>query len=562
MSEQEFASIVSDHGGGAVQQVGQGLKSTPELDELKQTARQGLEQIVIDELGPVISRFIEQTQATLLRPDTASHNPAETKRNAELARKLKQQAQEWHGHLLNQVRERVFAGAASDQDAEHAEAERANASLIAMAKALLIAETKYFKKIAEIDARMNRVRLIVDLGVDNKAIAPTGLHQALVATADDLKWPPQSRKLLYACFENHVVNQLETLYERLLVEVRRIGQRAAQLIVESTFDLTQLENDAESTQDLTEAPRQWMSPPKDAASIPANVDGKTQAMLTRLALQDEGEGYSDGLLAADLLALMDRRPLPGLSQEDGDFSVQRTSLAGHFLNEVTADPLVDKSDVTQHEPLRMPLVKSAIADSTIFTDAAHPLAGLIDDHLTRAARHRLKDAAAAQEMEDQLSEVLSLFELAPDFVRESMSGVKPLEDDQIQRFYELQRQQAAQRRQFVINEAKRLVAEELERSCFARNVPAPAQRFLEKAWSALLTQRLLKFGASAPQWKAAIEKTDRLIEFLEERDRTAKPSPEWIALIKSMCDDLIAGGLPADQRGNIIKLLEAARQSR
>ncbi|MGJ8670365.1 MAG: DUF1631 family protein [Oceanococcus sp.] len=536
------------------------LKGSPELDRLKSDALEQLRGLVARELSPVLTRFIEQTQVLLLRPDSADHNNADIRKNAEVARKMKQQAEQWKAGLLRHIEQRVFHAEAAPNFADHSETERANASLIAMAKALLIAETKYFKRIAEIDARMNRVRLIVDLGIDNKALAPTGLHQALVATADDMDWPRGARKLLYSSFEANVINQLDPLYDCLVEASRGIGREAAQLIVESTFDLSDLD-ETEQEQKAQQEPRQWMSVPKEAHSLPAAVDGKTTAMLTTLALQDEGEGYSDGLLAADLLALMDRRPLPGLTGESGDLSVQRTSLAGHFLNEVTADPMVDKTNKAQHEPLRMPLVKSAIADSTMFTDVSHPLSSLIDDHLTRAARHRLQNVEEAQEMEDSLGEVLSLFELAPDFVRESMSQVQPLQDDQIERFYELQRQQAGQRREFVINEAKRLVAEELERSCFARNVPAPAQRFLQKAWSALLTQRLLKFGASAAQWKAGIQKMDALIELLEERDPASRPTPDWVNLIKGMAEDLVKGGLPVDQRGNIIKMLEAARKT-
>lgn len=536
------------------------LQGSPEFERLKDEAGTTLREIVAQQLAPLLAGFVDQTQNALKHPSSADHNAADIRKNAELARKLKQQTSEWTASLLRQVEERVFPATDNSASTDRAENERANASLIAMAKALLIAETKYFKRIAEVDARMNRVRLIVDLGIDTKALAPTGLHQALVATAEEMRWPREARKLLYNSFDTHVIGQLDALYDQLLASVRKIGQQAAQLVVESTFDLTHLEEEEQSGAQA--GTRGWMSPPEGASQVPVDVDGKTQAMLTRMALQDEGEGYSDGLLAADLLALMDRRPLPGISCDDGDYSVQRTSLAGHFLNEVTNDPLVDKSKKAEHEPLRMPLVKSAIADSSVFTDASHPLANLIDDHLTRAARHRLQNVEEAQQIEDSLAEILSLFELAPDFVRESMVGVKPLQDDQIQRFYELQRKQAEQRREFVINEAKRLVAEEVERSCFARNVPAPATRFLEKAWSALLTQRLLKFGASDARWQDGIDKMDQLINLLEERDPTARPEAAWVDLIKALSDELVQGGLPAEQRSNIIKLLEAARKTR
>ena len=534
------------------------LQGREDLSALANSAREQLRKILREELRVLLAGFVDKTAASLLKPASADHNPADARKNSDLARKLKQNASIWCDTLQNQVEGRLFmveGSADARKQPEHNG--RANANLIAVAKALLIAETRYFKKIAEIDARFNRVRLIMSLSIDNKAVAPTGLHQALEQTADKLDWPQAGRKVLYSSFEVHVIGNLERLYERMLQLFRKVGSEAAQLVVESTFDLSQIEEDSAAADQAQSQPKNWMQPPGEIS----DVDGKTTAMLTRLALESDGEGYTDGLLAADLLALMDKRPLPGISYESGLISVQRTSLAGHFLNEVKADPLLSRDMEAQHEPLRMPLVKSAIADNSVFTDASHPLASLIDEHMTKAARHRLVNAEEAQEMQDSLARVLEMFDLSPDFVRESMAKAEPLKDEQIERFYALQRKQAAQRREFVISEARRVVARELERSTFARDVPAPAKRFLEKAWSALLTQRLLKYGASNPIWQDGIDKTDQLIDLLEARDPAAKPPREWVELIRSMIDELIKGGLPAEQRGNILKMLEAARKT-
>ena len=538
------------------------LKGRQDLINQAATAKQRLGGIIHAELKPLFARFVDKTQEQLLRPATANHNTADERKNAELARKMKNHAATWCEELLAQVERRVFMQGDGKAAGDDQDSERANASLIAMAKALLIAETKYFKRIAELDARMNRVRLIMDLSVDTKSLAPTGLHQALVQVGDKLEWPKPSSALLYSCFEVHVIANLEHLYDQLLAAMRDIGRDAAQAVVESTFDVTALVEESEREDGaarLAEIRRDWMKPP----SSKLEVDSQTASMLTRLALEDsgDGEGYSDGLLAADLLALMDKRPLPGISHESAAHSVERTSLAGHFLNQVKADPMVEKSKGFSHESLRMALVKSAITDNSLLTDASHPLASLIDEHMTRAARHRLKNVEEAQDIEDSLSKVLSLFDLSPDFVRESMAKTEPLKDDQIERFYALQRQQAAQRKEFVINEAKRIAAEEIERCCFARDVPAPAQRFLQKAWGALLTQRLLKYGASDEIWLRSIAEADELVDLLEARDGKAPPPPEWVKLIKAMADDLVKSGLPAEQRGNIIRMLEAARKS-
>ncbi len=520
-----------------------GLQGREDLQKLSVRAEGELREIVHDQATRLFGSYLGEAVKALTKADD--------RKTQDMGRSLKQHERDWVQAYIGQLENRLFLARADDED-EAAQDDRASVGLIAMAKALLLAETQYFKVIAEIDARLNRIRLIMDLQINSKALAPTGLHQAMLRTLDQMRWPASGRDQVFMSFERHFISKLEPLYQSVVECLREIGSEAAKLVVNTAMESAAPETPAEQR-----AKEKWMQPPDDQLE----VDDTTAAMLTRLALEGDGDGYTDGLLAADLLALMDKRPLPGIAKERGWVPVQRTSLAGHFLNEVKSDPTVRNHEADKHESLRMPLVKSALADSSVFTDASHPLASLIDEHMTKAARHRLQNRQESEQMADSLHDILAMFDLAPDFVRESMSTAEPLEDAQIQRFYELQRKQAAQRREFVIGEAKRIVAEEIERSSFARDVPPPAQRFLTKVWAALMTQRLLKFGASDDRWNDSIDKMDQLIDMLESRNPKDKPPDEWVNLIKHMCDDLTKGGLPATQKAAVLKMLEAARKS-
>ncbi len=528
-----------------------GTRTEPSLLDMAAQADAQLLSTVRAELGALFDHFVGATQAELASSHGSALAANGSPKNKELARSLKQQAHDWQRSFMAQLEARLCA-ADADLDFQATPGnDRVSAGLMAMAKALLLAETQYFKLITEIDARLNRIRLILALHFDARVLGPTGLHQVLERSADEMGWSVANRRVLMNNFERHFVVGLEPLYLKLLAELKEIGSKAATWIVDHQSV------QPETAERKPARPSNWMQPPSDKHA----VDSDTTAMLTHLALSNDGDGYTDGLLAADLLALMDRRPLPGLTQEQGQISVQKTGLAGHFLNQVKADPMVPQAQDAQHETLRMPLVKSALADSSVFTDATHPLASLIDEHMTRAARQRLIDPAQADQMSESLNEILSLFDLAPDFVRDSMASAVPLEDGQIARFYELQREQAAQRREFVISEAKLMVAEEVERSTFCRSVPAPARRFLSHTWGALLTQRLLKYGAAHGLWRDGIDKMDQLVDLLEARDPGQRPPKEWVALIRSMLGDLVQAGLPSEKRGQLIAVLEAARKT-
>ncbi len=512
------------------------------LSALAARAEAEIRDIVGQELARLFAGFMDLARQKIKTKKLAN--------GAELERTLAQRRQEWLARYVEAVQGLLPLQAGADERVDDLADLRASAGLVAMAKALLLAETQYFKLVAEINARLNRIALLVELPLDLRILAPSGLYRTMLGQVEDLRWPNAGQEVLLSSFEQAVIAQLEPMYRRLIASLKGIGQEAAEKVVEAPIPRTRAPVARRDS-------KTWMQPPKDQLK----VDDETTDMLTRLALQGDGDGdgYTDGLLATDLLALMDKRPLPGIAKEQGWVPLQRTSLAGHFLNEVKADPVVNRADDARHEDLRMPLVKSAIADASIFTDSSHPLASLIDEHMTKAAKHRLQNAEESSQMMDSLNESLSLFDLAPDFVRESMASARPLQDEQIQRFYELQREQAEQRRAFVVDEARRIVAEEIERSSFARPLPPSAKRFLDRVWAALLTQRLLRFGASDARWSQAIDKMDRLIDLLEARRPKQPPGPEWLELIKSMWADLAAAGLPVDQKMPVLKMLEAAR---
>lgn len=518
-----------------------------EESDRTQAATQALRHHVELAVGELFDSFIDELGTALDGP--AGKNLDERTRS-ELTRLARVKKKDWTATFVAYIDQRLLGNtpAGDIADATHS---AQSAQTIATAKALLLAETRYFKLITELDARLNRLRLMLAVPIYASGLAPVSLFQALTVTAKGISWPTRHDRPLFEAFDGRFICRLQPVYELLLAEIKRITTQAAQ----------------------TAKPRPAPPPPPTARPKPAaermqppadqhQVDPQTAAMLNRFAVDSDGEGYTDGLLAADLLALMDHRPLPGISEEQLNINLQRMSLAGHYLNEVTVDPLVPADLRPEHESLRLPLVKSALVDASVFTADSHPLRSMIDELMLRSATLRLADDPESRRVTELLQEVLSQFDLAPDFVRDAMATSEPLEDSQVQRFFELQRQQAEQRKQFVINEAKRMVAEELERCSFGRDLPPHGKQFIDKAWSTLLTKRLLQHGASHDSWSDGLEQADLLVDMLESRDPEAPPSDAWKRLCTGLCDDLVEAGLPKEQRGKLLAMLEAARRTR
>lgn len=522
---------------------------TAHMQRLGAAAAAELRKTVRIALTDVMSHFVQNLPAGVNDAAGRATNPTDRNALTELAKGIPGRANAWIEAFAKQVDQHLIGGLASALAEESLAPSGADDS-VALAGVELRAEERYQKLVMELDARLNRIGLMMYVPIYSKALAPASLCRSLQETAETMQWPPRHRRLLMENFDRIVVPQLERVYRALIAALTRIGAEAVKV----------------GSQAMKKTgPRRAITPPPkgpqpmQAPSDTRHVDGASLGMLESMALNLDGDGYTDGLLAADLLALNDGKPLPGVVQDQGWVPIQRISLAGHFLNVVISDAMVPDELKPQHESVRFPLMKSALTDDSLFTSKTHPLGSLIHELLLKSATSRVTGNPETRRMAELLQQVLVQFNLAPEFVRQAMSSTAPIQETQIQRFFELQKQQAQQRRDFVIAEAKRVVVRKLEEMTFARNIPAPGIRFLNTAWGPLLTKRLLQHGAASEQWKQALDQMDKLLDLLEARQPGTAPTTEWKELLQHMGQSLVTEGM---DRGKVTEALQALEASR
>jgi len=521
------------------------------LQRLGAAAAAELRKTVRTALTEVIGQFVQKLPDVVLEAVNRASNPTDSNALTELAKGIAPRANAWIETFARQVDQHMIGGLASAL-AEEAAVPTGAEDSVAVAGIELRAEERYQKLVMELDARLNRIGLMMYVPIYSKALAPASLCRSLQESAEAMQWPPRQRRLLLEAFDRLVVPQLERVYRALIAALTRIGTEAVKASAE--------------TLKKTGSRRVIKMPPKgqqpmQAPANPREVDGASLGMLESMALKADGEGYTDGLLAADLLALNDGKPLPGVVQDQSWVPIQRVSLAGHFLNVVISDAMVPEDLKPHHETVRFPLMKSALTDDSLFTSKTHPLNSLINELLLKSATSRVTGNTETRRMAELLQQVLVQFNLAPEFVRQAMKSTSPIQETQIQRFFELQKQQAQQRRDFVIAEAKRVVVKKLEEMTFARNIPAPGIRFLNAAWGPLLTKRLLQHGATSAQWKLALDQMDKLLDLLEARQPGTAPPAEWKDLLQHMGQALVAEGMAHAKVTEALQALEASRHT-
>jgi len=513
---------------------------------------------LVDVFGGFIRRLPEA-----LQQNTANLSAADRRYSAELVKLIEAQPERWISGLIRRIDANLIGTANAAKIQAQDKANSAGDELM-LTRIELRAEAQFSELVVELSTRLDSIRRTVYFPVRTGALAPAGLCRALQDTATEMQCSSAHVRVLFGKFDEMVFPDLPRLYQRLTGALSDIEMRAAEaasLLARETERAVSLRG--ESTPPRSAATSASFAKPIAAAE---ELDAKTNKTLVQIASTAEksSESYSDRALACDLLTLQTQEPLPGvdIQLEQRWIPLQRISLAGKFLNEVIADPLVAGSDLgPQHESVRFPLLKSALADSTLFTAITHPLRSLVNDLMLKAATSRVTGTLEARQMAETLQQVLVQFDLAPDFVREAMLNAQPISDEQINSFFNLQKQQARQRTETVIHEAKRLVIRELELRTFGRDVPEQALKFLNTNWGPILVKGLLQHGADNAHWRAGMDRMEEMLTQLSMSDQEMPPPQEWQDLVAAMGKDLADAGMPAERIKSALELLDAAWQA-
>lgn len=533
------------------------LLQADHLKRLGLAAAEELRKTVRSNLTDLFAAFVQRLPADFTEMAFAASDLQAQHAFGELAMLVAEKGAGWLESYVQRVDAAIIGGEVARREVP-GQPQNSEASA-ASANAELRAESLHRRTVGELDARVDRLRLMLYIPIYTRALAPASLVRTLQETATEIGWPVGQRQVLFQRFDEAVVPQLGSMYDSLIASIKVISTAATRATQEGPAPVTA----------PVPAAAPAASPPVSAPSVappvmrrepvpPPQVDQSTVSMLQNFAGKAVDGTYNDGSLAADLLSLTGPHVLPGVADDQRWVPLQRMSLAGRFINEAIADALVPEELRAQHESVRFPVVKSALADSTLFTAATHPINSLVNDLMLKSASARLTGNAEARRAVERLQQVLVQFDLSPEFVREAMLTQAPIDEAQIQRFFEWKKEEAEARRQAIINEVRRLVMRQVEMATFGRNVPEPAMKFLTSAWGPLLMKRLANHGADHEQWKEGLRLMEELIDEVDQPfpDQDTEP---WDRLMKTLAEGLAAVGMAAERVAASIAGLQAAR---
>jgi len=205
--------------------------------------------------------------------------------------------------------------------------------------------------------------------------------------------------------------------------------------------------------------------------------------------------------------------------------------------------------------LRLPVMKTALIDPSLFRDADHPARRLVNEIATLNAIAPADDAPLYKDASALIERLVKEFERDP--------GVLEVVADEMQQLagsYNGEGKSEVQRKAR-LERAKSVALLEIRQQSLGRKLPDSVKPFLLKAWGPLMAYSYLKHGLDSVQWRHAGEVLTRLLDAVyppdadTDRDTLAREQATLLVLVRKQLRELSLG------RARISELVESLEET-
>ena len=266
------------------------------------------------------------------------------------------------------------------------------------------------------------------------------------------------------------------------------------------------------------------------------------------------QSYTDSHLAQDIGAALDAmsqgRPYSGW------IPPSNVALTGQMFDTLYQDRQLPEAARPLLRRLQYPVMKTALADSSFFSNPQHPVRKLVHDiHGMLASA----DSASEQEigrLADLIEHLLRQFEVAPERLNRSAERAPAVSEEQADQFLAEQKERQAAHRAQILEKVRRLVAQELKLRTSAHRVPETVMPLLLSGFGPLLAVNVLRGGMRGIPWKESIALLERVLASIEPGLLPHEhQSAEEAEIVTSITERLIGIGLPHEKVQKLVAAL-------
>ena len=400
------------------------------------------------------------------------------------------------------------------------------------------AEGLYAPVLFELGRRIEWMIKQKNAPIADDALSPAKISDAFRRSAETLDVEFDIELVIFKLFDRLVISELGDLYARVIrfldekgVKPAAVsGQRprgAGPVVGGGTPAAAAGNNGPAPTADgegIVGGSYQFTTPPMMDAGTLASLRqmGSGPAVSGGANPSGGGYGYADAQLSAELATAASGQVVPGWEAPRAYAYVQRAGAVGQMFNDLMQDPTLPAPLKPRFDQLRFSVIKSALRDTSFFSDNKHPVRGLMNELTTLAASARASGMEALQRIEELVGQIQGQFDVAAEEVRSQTALPGKVDEKTLDKFFSQQKEEARQRRQAIIERTRRVVAEELQLQLLGRKIPDGMRPLLNSGWAPLAALRLLKQGADSEGWTDAMALLKRLLESVDPRRPAAR----------------------------------------
>ena len=440
---------------------------------------------------------------------------------------------------------------------------RAVEEMIAVSNMETKAENLYLQVLWEIDRRLEWLVESRAAPLSREALSPASICRAFQKGAESLEVELDIQLVIYKLFDRRVISDLAGFYNDALSLLIEHGVQPATIPALRRRQGSGSGGPGASSRRATQSG--WShaaagtSGKFDGPSSMSAADPHTIALLQQIAGQIERQmggqfaassfpssasvPYGDADLANDLATAMQGRPIIGWADQQVHAYAQRTGLVGQMFNDLLENIELPESARHHFDLLRFSAIKSALKDSSFFTDARHPVRGLIAEMTTMAATARVSGSDSIARLEQLITAIRSQFEENAANLRAPQDSVEAVDDAIIERFIGEQEQRSRSQRKALVTRVREIVVAEFKLRTAGYQLPHSLRPLLFSGWSVIMAYYLTHHGAGSEAWDRGVKLLERIVHAVEPRDRQGLSSREIAVLSDDLRDSLLQVGI-------------------
>lgn len=429
------------------------------------------------------------------------------------------------------------------------------------------AEIRNKEALYGLTARLNYLVEDIEITQENNPLHPRVLFGAFVPAVQKMDAEIKVRLIIYKLFDKFVAQEIGSVYDTINADLVSAGvlPRIKSAVQKSESDTTsqhadhagqntgttthsaktpivsnaQAGNMFDSLQQLLSMTR---ATPANDTNGPSNVTSNVNAYapqevvtalsglqintdnLLQQSVVDQTQSSAQ-LVKASVLDAMSHAQDGGESKQIAQADTDAIDIVSMLFDFILDDPSLPDTLKAQIARLQIPMLKVAILDKAFFTKKQHP------------ARQLLNELAyAGSGMEEATAEDNTVYQMISYVVNTVLNEFEENTDvfttlhAEFSEFIGKERETNKLAGEMLEN-AKTLVAKEIQRRVTDNNVPPLISTILITAWKDVLTRLYLRDGSDSPGWNTALQVADDLIWSVQpkieasERQRLIKVIP-------------------------------------